>query len=80
MRVCLVAAFLFLSAVTCCPPEGCLLNVGYVKGKSAEKAYDRQGCQMAKLDPFFPCARVEGWGRSPRKGRDHFFQSSVVEP
>ena len=34
------------------------------------------------LIPSFPwiCARVEGWGRTPRKGRDQILQRSVAEP
>ena len=41
-----------------------------------------QGCQMAKFGPFLSldCARVEGVGRYPRKGRDQFLQRSVEEP
>ena len=41
-----------------------------------------QGCQMAKVDPFLSldCARVEGGGRNPRKGRDQILQRSVAEP
>ena len=41
-----------------------------------------QGCQMAKFDPFptLDCARVEGVGRNPRKGRDQILQRSVAEP
>ena len=41
----------------------------------------RQGCQMAKFDPFLSldCARVEGGGRNPRKGRDQILQRSVAE-
>ena len=41
-----------------------------------------QGCQMAKFDPFLSldCARVEGVGRNPRKGRDQILQRSVAEP
>ena len=41
-----------------------------------------QGCQMAKFDPYLSldCARVEGVGRNPRKGRDQILQRSVAEP
>ena len=41
-----------------------------------------QCCQMAKFDPFLSlhCARVEAWGRNPRKGRDQILQRSVAEP
>ena len=41
-----------------------------------------QGCQMAKFDPFLSldCARVEGVGRNPRKGRDQILQHGVAEP
>ena len=41
-----------------------------------------QGCQMAKFDPFLSldCARVEGVGHNPRKGRDQILQRSVAEP
>ena len=37
---------------------------------------------MAKFDPFLSldCARVEGVGRNPRKGRDQILQCSVAEP
>ena len=40
------------------------------------------GCQIAKFDPFLSldCARVEGGGRNPRKGRDQILQRSVAEP
>ena len=40
------------------------------------------GCQMAKFDPFLSldCARVEGVGRNPRKGRDQILQRSIAEP
>ena len=36
----------------------------------------------AKFDPFLSldCARVEGVGRNPRKGRDQILQRSVAEP
>ena len=42
----------------------------------------QQGCQTAKFDPFLSldCARVEGGGRNPRKGRDQILQRSVAEP
>ena len=42
----------------------------------------RQGCQMAKFDPFLSldCARVEGVGCNPKKGRDQILQRSVAEP
>ena len=44
----------------------------------------RDGCWMAKFDPFLSldCTRVEGgaWGRKPRKGRDQILQCSVAEP
>ena len=35
------------------------------------------GCQMAKFDSFLSldCARVEGVGRNPRKGRDQILPS-----
>ena len=41
-----------------------------------------QGCQMAKFDSFLSldCARVEGGGRNPRKGRNQILQRSVAEP
>ena len=41
-----------------------------------------QGFQMANFDPFLSldCARVEGGGRNPRKGRDQILQRSVAEP
>ena len=41
-----------------------------------------QSCQMAKFDPFLSldCARVEGVGRNPRRGRDQILQRSVAEP
>ena len=44
--------------------------------------YEKQGCQMAKFDPFLSlaCARVEGVGHNPRKGRDQILQRSVAEP
>ena len=32
------------------------------------------------LIPSFPCARVEGVGRNPRKGKDQILQRSVEEP
>ena len=35
-----------------------------------------QCCLMAKLD----CARVEGRGRNPRKGRDQILQRSIAWP
>ena len=40
------------------------------------------GCQMAKFVPFLSldCARVEGGGHNPRKGRDQILQRSVAEP
>ena len=36
----------------------------------------------AKFDPFLSldCARVEGVGRNPRKGRDQILHRSVAEP
>ena len=42
----------------------------------------RQGCQMAKFDPFLSldCAGVEGEGRNPRKGRNQILQRSGAEP
>ena len=41
----------------------------------------RQGCKMAKFDPFLSldCARVEGRAHNPRKGRDQILQRSVAE-
>ena len=40
-----------------------------------------QGCQMAKFDPFLSldCARVEGVGRNPRKGRDQILPSGNLD-
>ena len=39
-----------------------------------------QGCHMAKFDPFISlyCARMEGGGRNPRKGRHNILQRSVA--
>ena len=41
----------------------------------------RHGCQMAKFDPFLSlgCARVEGGGRNPMKGKDQILQHSIPE-
>ena len=40
------------------------------------------GCQIAKFDPFLSldCARVEGVGHNPRKGRNPILQCSIAEP
>ena len=42
--------------------------------------YLNQGCQMAKFDPFLSldCARVEGVGRNPRKGKEGIKFCSVA--
>ena len=58
--------------------------------REENEATAKQGCQMAKCDPFLSldCARVEGvgapgwraWGCNPRKGRDQILQCSVAEP
>ena len=47
-----------------------------------ERRITPHGCQMAKFDPFLSldCARVEGVGRNPRKGRDQILQRSIAEP
>ena len=48
----------------------------YVKSRAVKlsKTQKEQCCQMAEIDPFLSldCAKVEGWGRNPRKGRDQF--------
>ena len=38
----------------------------------------KQGCQMAKFDPFAP-PRPPPW-RNPRKVRDQVWQLSIAEP
>ena len=50
--------------------------------QSTNSSPSHHGCQMAKFDPFLSldCARVEGRGRNPRKGRDQTLQRSVAEP
>ena len=55
-------------------------NLGWDLDQGAP-CFVHQYCQMAKFDPFpsLDCARVEGRGRNPRKGRDQILQRSVAE-
>ena len=64
----------------CCCVVGALLMdlEQHIMGST----HSTQGCQMEKFDSFLSlhCARVEGEGRNPRRGRDQILQRSVAEP
>ena len=57
-------------------------GAGVSNSREVRRGDSDQGCQMAKFDPFLSldCARVEGVGRNPMKGRDQILQRSVAKP